>query len=60
MNTKKLFGTLLLFLSVLCFAGCLNNNDSQDKVDIKMFVSAKMSMYQPWEAFDPINSFQIG
>ncbi|GFZ41826.1 hypothetical protein [Bacteroides nordii] len=61
MNTKKLFGTLLLFLSALCFAGCLNNDDSQDKVEtIKMFVSAKMSMYQPWEASDPINSFQIG
>ncbi|MBD9109839.1 DUF4377 domain-containing protein [Bacteroides nordii] len=60
MKTKKLFGTLLLFLSALCFAGCLNNDDSQDKVEtIKMFVSAKMSMYQPWGASDPIECMLV-
>ena len=60
MKTKKLFGTLLLFLSALCFAGCLNNDDSQDKVEtIKMFVSAEMSMYQPWGASDPIECMLV-
>lgn len=48
MKTKKYSERSDYSFLALCFAGCLNNDDSQDKVEtIKMFVSAEMSMYQP-------------